>query len=816
MKNILFDKKEFIKCVKDNVKTLYRKTMEEASEQEVFQAVSYAVKDVIIDNWLATQQTFDKEDPKMVYYMSMEFLMGRALGNNLINLTAYKEVKEALDEIGFDLNMIEDQEPDPALGNGGLGRLAACFMDSLATLGYAAYGCGIRYRYGMFKQKIKDGYQVEVPDNWLKNGYPFELRRPEHSFEVKFGGYVQAEPAENGRTKFVQKNYQSVLAVPYDMPISGYGTNNIARLRLWKAQSPIALDMKLFSSGEYLKALEKHALAETISMVLYPEDNHREGQSLRLKQQYFLVSATLQDICAKHKAKYGTLENFAHKHVLHINDTHPTLVIPELMRILMDENDMSWEQAWNITSQSVAYTNHTVMPEALEKWDCNLVQQLLPAVYDIILRIEEQFMTEMYQKGVDKAQANRMKLVQNGMVHMAHIAVYASAHTNGVAAIHTEILKDSVLKDWYQVYPERFQNKTNGITQRRWLALCNPELSGLLTELLGSDDWKIRLDELKKLERYADDTAVLERFLAIKQTKKEQLAAYIAEKEGVQIDPNSIFDIQIKRLHEYKRQLLNAFSILYLYFGLKDGSIADITPVTFLFGAKSAPGYRRAKAIIKFIHEVAKLVEADPVVSQKIKVVFVSNYNVSYAEKLVAAADVSEQISTAGTEASGTGNMKLMLNGAVTLGTYDGANIEIVEEAGEENNYIFGAKVEELEKIMPTYDSRKLFSENAKIRRVVETLIDGTCCDGGSGDFRELYYSLLDGASWHTPDNYYLLGDLESYVAAKLRCNGDYTDRMAFAKKQWLNICNAGKFSSDRTIADYAENIWDIQPVKVD
>ena len=710
-----------------------------ATPQQLHQALGETIMEAIAPDWNKSMDAHERS--RRACYFSMEFLVGRAVYNNLLVLDVMKEAEAAFAELGVSLADLEVIE-DAALGNGGLGRLAACFLDSAATLDLPLDGYGIRYKYGLFKQYFEDGFQKEVPDDWMRYGDAWSVRRDEDAVLVEFEG-------------------QTVRAVPYDMPVIGCKTRHIGNLRLWQAEPVHTFDFDLFNQQKYLEAAAETVYAEDISRVLYPNDDTWEGKKLRLKQQYFFCAASLQDILKKHKAVYGTLDNLADKLAIQLNDTHPVISVPELVRQLMlPENGYTFDQAFGMARKIFHYTNHTVMPEALEKWDCNLVQQLLPAVYDIILRIEEQFMTEMYQKGVDKAQANRMKLVQNGMVHMAHIAVYASAHTNGVAAIHTEILKDSVLKDWYQVYPERF--------------------------------------------------------LAIKQTKKEQLAAYIAEKEGVQIDPNSIFDIQIKRLHEYKRQLLNAFSILYLYFGLKDGSIADITPVTFLFGAKSAPGYRRAKAIIKFIHEVAKLVEADPVVSQKIKVVFVSNYNVSYAEKLVAAADVSEQISTAGTEASGTGNMKLMLNGAVTLGTYDGANIEIVEEAGEENNYIFGAKVEELEKIMPTYDSRKLFSENAKIRRVVETLIDGTCCDGGSGDFRELYYSLLDGASWHAPDNYYLLGDLESYVAAKLRCNVDYTDRMAFAKKQWLNICNAGKFSSDRTIADYAENIWDIQPVKVD
>lgn len=764
-----------------------------ATPQQLHQALGETVMAAIAEDW--TKSTKAHEASRRACYFSMEFLVGRAVYNNLLVLDVMKEAEEAFAELGVSLADLEVIE-DAALGNGGLGRLAACFLDSAATLNLPLDGYGIRYKYGLFKQYFEDGFQKEVPDDWMKYGDAWSVRREEDAVLVKYNG-------------------QTVRAVPYDMPIIGCKTSHIGTLRLWQAEPVQTFDFDLFNRQKYLEAAAETVYAEDISRVLYPNDDTWEGKKLRLKQQYFFCSASLQNILKKHKATYGTLDNLADKLAVQLNDTHPVISIPELIRLLtMPENGYTFEQAFAMAQKIFHYTNHTVMPEALEKWDCHLVEELLPEVYAIILRIQEQFMNDMYRLGVAKEKRDAMRLVQNGMVHMAHMAVYVGAHTNGVAAIHTEILKDSVLKDWYSIYPERFQNKTNGITQRRWLALCNPELSALLTELCGSDEWKVNLDALKPLAKYADDKAVLERFISIKQTKKEQLTAYIAKAEGVEIDPTSIFDIQIKRLHEYKRQLLNAFSILYIYFGLKDGSITDFTPTTFLFGAKSAPGYRRAKAIIKFIHEVGKLVSSDPEVSDKLKVVFVTNYNVSYAEKLVAAADVSEQISTAGTEASGTGNMKFMLNGAVTLGTYDGANIEIVQEAGEENNYIFGARVEDLEKIVPTYDSRKIFAENEKIRRVVETLIDGTFSDGGSGDFRELYYALLDGASWHAPDHYYLLGDLESYVEAKLRCNQDYCDRTAFAKKQWLNVCNAGKFSSDRTIADYAENIWDIQAVE--
>lgn len=766
-----------------------------ATPHQLHQALGETLMHEIAPNWAKSQRAHVQT--RRACYFSMEFLVGRAVYNNLLVLDLMDQAKAAFAELGISLSDLEEIE-DAALGNGGLGRLAACFLDSAATRDIPLDGYGIRYRYGLFRQSFEDGCQKEAPDDWTAYGDAWSVRKEEDAV-------------------LVQYRDQTVRAVPYDMPVIGCKTSHISTLHLWQAEPVKSFDFDLFNQQKYLEAAAETVYAEDISRVLYPNDDTWEGKKLRLKQQYFFCSASLQSILRQHREAYGSLDHLADHLAVQLNDTHPVISIPELIRLLtLPENGMTFEQAFALCQQIFHYTNHTVMPEVLEKWDCHLVEELLPEVYAIILRIEEQFMNEMYQKGVDKAQMERMKLVQNGMVHMAHLAVYVSAHTNGVAAIHTEILKSAVLKDWYQLYPERFQNKTNGITQRRWLALCNPELSALLTERAGSDAWVTNLDRLKVLASDADDTAVMERFIAVKQTKKEQLAQYIAKCEGVTIDPTSIYDIQIKRLHEYKRQLLNAFSILYIYFGLKDGSITDFTPTTFLFGAKSAPGYRRAKAIIRFIHEVGKMIDADPEVSGLLKVVFVTNYDVSYAEKLVAAADVSEQISTAGTEASGTGNMKLMLNGAVTLGTYDGANIEIAQEAGEENNYIFGARVEDLEAILPTYDSRKLFAENAKIRRVVETLIDGTFSDGGSGDFRELYYALLDGASWHAPDHYYLLGDLESYVEAKLRCSLDYRDRNAFAKKQWANVCHAGKFSSDRTIVDYAENIWQIQPVEID
>ena len=724
-------------------------------------------------------------------YFSMEFLIGRSVFNNLLCLGIYKDVQKAFEAAGFSLDDLEAAE-DAALGNGGLGRLAACFLDSAATLNLPLDGYGIRYKYGLFKQKIENGFQTEEADNWTKYGDAWSVRHDEDAVEINYSD-------------------QKVLAVPYDIPIIGYGAKNIGTLRLWQSEAFEDFDFKLFNDQKYLEASREKVLAEDISRVLYPNDDTREGKKLRLKQQYFFCSASLNDIIKKHKKNHGDIKSLADFVTIQLNDTHPVISIPELIRLLTQNEGLSFDEAFAMAKKIFNYTNHTIMPEALEKWDESLIKELLPEIYDIIFMINEEYLAEMYKKDIKKESIEVMKIIKGGQVHMANMATYCSSYVNGVAQIHTEILKANTLHDWYTVYPERFQNKTNGITQRRWLALCNEELSSLITELLGNEDWVTNLDELKKLTGYADNADIINRFLAIKKTKKEQLAKFILDREGIKIDPDSIFDIQIKRLHEYKRQLLNAFSILWLYFGIKDGSIKDITPVTFLFGAKSAPGYRRAKAIIKFINEIAAMIEKDDEVNKLIKVVFVSNYNVSYAEKLIAAAEVSEQISTAGTEASGTGNMKLMANGAVTLGTLDGANIEIVEEAGRENNYIFGATVEELEKIMPEYCSRKLAAGNDKIRRVIETLVDGTFDDGGSGDFRELYTSLLDGASWHNPDNYYLLGDLESYVEAKLKCNSDYKDKAAFGRKMWLNMCNCGKFSSDRTIADYAENIWKIK-----
>ncbi len=760
--------------------------------QEIHNALGEAVLSFTDENWKKSKSAHYHS--RRACYFSMEFLVGRAVFNNLLCLGLYDDTEAVLNETGTSLSALEEIE-DAALGNGGLGRLAACFLDSAASMNLPLDGYGIRYKYGLFKQGIENGFQTETADDWTRFGDPWSVRQDCDAVEVRFNG-------------------QTVRAVPYDMPIYGCHTDHVSTLRLWQAEAVNEFDFKLFNEQKYLDASAEKTSAEDISRVLYPNDDTREGKKLRLKQQYFFCSASLQDITKKHFERFGTLENISDSISVQLNDTHPVISIPELIRILKNDG-MIFEKAFAIARKVFNYTNHTVMPEALEKWDCSLVEELLPEVYSIILQIHEQLIAEMYSKNLEKSQIDKIMIIRNGLVNMADMAVYCSSYVNGVAEIHTEILKDTVLADWYTLYPERFQNKTNGITQRRWLALCNKELAKMITDLTGGEEWMTNLDKLKELEQFADNDELINRFLNIKKENKKALAEYIRNVEGIEINPNSVFDIQIKRLHEYKRQLLNAFSILYIYFGIKSGEIINMNPVTFIFGAKSAPGYRRAKGIIKYINEIAKLIESDEEVNRYIKVVFVSNYNVSYAEKLIPAADVSEQISTAGTEASGTGNMKLMLNGAVTLGTYDGANIEIVQEAGEENNYIFGARVEELKKIMPEYNSRKLLSENERIRKVVSTLIDGTVSDGGTGVFRELYYSLTDGASWHSPDNYYLLGDLESYVEAKLRCIGDFGSKKLIGKKMWMNMCNAGKFSSDRTIKDYAENIWHIGTIEM-
>ena len=787
------DKMIFEEQLSSALKNNYRKTTETASVYELHNAVSDVVMNYISEDWDKSRAAH--LESRRACYLSMEFLMGRAVQNNILCLGLTDTVDEALKAHGRSLAELEEIE-DAALGNGGLGRLAACFLDSAATLDLPLDGYGIRYRYGLFKQKIVDGFQREEADDWTAHGDPWSVRNEAEAVNVVYSD-------------------MTVKAVPYDMPIIGFGTKNVGTLRLWQAESDAGFDFLAFDSGNYDGAVKAKNDAENISKVLYPNDNTDEGKILRLRQEYFFSSASITDILRKHIAKHGTLDTLAEFVTVQLNDTHPVISVPELIRQLMTEHGFTFEKAFETAQKVFNYTNHTIMAEALEKWPSRMVEKLLPEVYGVILMINERFIKDMYALGKDRKFITSMQPVADGTVRMAFMAIYVSSYVNGVAAIHTEILKNDALKDWYELYPERFQNKTNGITQRRWLALCNPELSALITKLLGTADWVKNAELLRGLEKYADDEAVLREFMAVKEAKKYQLAEFIKEHDGVDIDPNSVFDIQIKRLHEYKRQFLNALSILYIYFGIKDGSIKDFTPTTYIFGAKSAPGYRRAKAIIKFIGEVGKLVNSDPDTKDLIKVVYVANYNVSYAEKLVTAADISEQISTAGTEASGTGNMKLMLNGAVTLGTYDGANVEIAEEAGEENNYIFGARVEELAEIMPGYDPRKLIAADEKIARVLEKLIDGQFSDGGvpsdqEGSFKELYKALTDGASWHVPDHYYVVGDLNDYVETKLRANRDYKDSLAFAKKCWLNIAGAGKFSSDRTIRDYAENIWKI------
>ena len=772
----------------------YDITADKAEAYQLHEALSTALMNQISDQWKNARKAHLAT--RRACYFSAEFLVGRAIYNNLLCLNAENDAKEVFNALGTDLSKLEEIE-DAALGNGGLGRLAACFLDSAATLALPLDGYGIRYRYGLFKQSIVDGYQKEEADDWTKYGDPWSKRCEADTVIISFAD-------------------QTVKAVPYDMPIIGYGTANIGTLRLWQAEPVKKFDFNLFNNQDYLKASAEQIKAEDISRVLYPNDDTREGKILRFKQQYFFSAASLSDIVKKYKATGQPLCDIYKKVTVQLNDTHPVISIPELIRILVDENGMKFAEALEIAKKVFNYTNHTVMAEAMEKWGEDIVKEVLPRIYEIILQINEAFIAEMYRLGKNKGLIDSMKMISGGVVHMAKMAIYCSSYVNGVAAIHTEILKNDVLHDWYDLYPDKFRNKTNGITPRRWIALCNPELSQLISENLHTDDWKKDLTMLSHLENLRGDNKMMERFMEIKKNNKIKLAEYIKAYENTEISPDSIYDIQIKRLHEYKRQLLNAFSILYIYFGIKDGSIKDFYPTTFIFGAKSAPGYMRAKAIIKFINEIARVINEDDEVKDLIKVVFVQNYNVSYAEKLVTAADISEQISTAGTEASGTGNMKFMLNGTVTLGTYDGANVEIVEEAGEDNNYIFGARVEELTDIMKDYDPRKIISTNEKIARVVNTLIDGTVSDDGSGVFRELYTALTDGASWHVPDHYYLIGDLESYVEAKLKANADYRDRrLDFMRKCWANMCFSGKFSSDRTIDDYAKDIWKIEPVQL-
>jgi len=818
MKENVFNKEAFIEDVKENVKNLYRKTLDEASQQEIFQAVSYTVKDVIIDDWLATQKAFDKQDPKMVYYMSMEFLMGRALGNNMINLKMYKEVKEALEEIGLNLDEIEDQEPDPALGNGGLGRLAACFMESLATLGYAAYGCGIRYRYGMFKQKIKDGFQVEVPDNWLKNGYPFELRRPEYSYEVKFGGYVRAEVTEEGKTRFVQENYQSVLAVPYDMPIVGYGNHVVDTLMIWDAEPMECFELDSFDKGDYHKAVEQENLARNLVEVLYPNDNHIAGKELRLKQQYFFVSASVQRALARYKKHHDDIHKLPEKVTFQLNDTHPTVAVAELMRILLDEEGLSWDEAWEITTKTCAYTNHTIMAEALEKWPIEIFSRLLPRIYQIVEEINRRFILQIQAEFPgDNGKVARMAIVYDGQVKMAHLAIAAGYSVNGVAKLHTEILKNEQLHDFYELFPQKFNNKTNGITQRRFLMHGDPLLADWVSEHIGND-WITNLAHIEKLAIYATDKKAQQEFINIKYQNKLRLAKYIKEHNGIEVDPRSIFDVQVKRLHEYKRQLLNILHVMYLYNELKEHPDMDFYPRTFIFGAKAAAGYKNAKLTIKLINNVADVINNDRSINGKIKVVFIEDYRVSIAEWIFAAADVSEQISTASKEASGTGNMKFMLNGALTLGTMDGANVEIVEEVGKENAFIFGMSSDEViaHERNRDYDPMQIFNTDQDIRKVLMQLINGFYSPNDPELFRDLYNSLLNTQCTQFADTYFILKDFHSYADAQKRVMEAYKDEEGWAKSAILNIAHAGKFSSDRTIQEYVDDIWHLDKITVE
>ena len=810
-----FDTELFKRSVLYNVKTLYRKSLEEATDQQIFQAVSYAIKDAVVDNWMKSQKEYDKQDPKMVYYLSMEFLMGRALGNNIINLQAYKEVQEALEELGLDLNVIEDQEPDPALGNGGLGRLAACFLDSLATLGYAAYGCGIRYRYGMFKQEIRDGFQIEVPDNWLQDGNPFELRRPEYAKEIRFGGYVNVYMDENGRQNFKQEGYQAVRAVPYDLPIVGYGNGIVNTLRIWDAEPVNCFQLDSFDKGDYQKAVEQENLARNIVEVLYPNDNHYAGKELRLKQQYFFISASVQAAVAKYMRKHDDIRKFHEKVTFQLNDTHPTVAIAELMRILMDEHYLTWEEAWAVTTKTCAYTNHTIMSEALEKWPIELFSRLLPRIYQIVEEINRRFIIEIERKYPgNQEKIRKMAIVYDGQVKMAHLAIAAGYSVNGVARLHTEILKHQELKDFYEMMPEKFNNKTNGITQRRFLLHANPLLADWVTAHVGND-WITDLPQIGRLKIYADDEKAQQEFMNIKYQNKVRLAKYIREHNGIEVNPRSIFDVQVKRLHEYKRQLLNILHVMYLYNELKDHPDMEFYPRTFIFGAKAAAGYRNAKLTIKLINAVADVVNNDPAINGKIKVVFIENYRVSNAEIIFAAADVSEQISTASKEASGTGNMKFMLNGAITLGTMDGANVEIVEEVGEENAFIFGLSSDEVIRYenYGGYDPNEIFNNDPDVRRVLMQLINGTYSPHDPELFRTLYNSLLNTLSTSKADMYFILKDFKAYAEAQRKVEAAYRNESAWAKSAILNVACAGKFTSDRTIKEYVDEIWKLDKV---
>ena len=816
MNSINISKDKFKSMIIDNLRTITRKTVETATPEEIYQSAVYAIRDIVNDIWMKSHDTYFEKDVKMVYYLSMEFLMGRFFGNSIINLSIYEPIKQAFDELGIDYNLIEESEPDPGLGNGGLGRLAACFLDSLSTLSLPAYGCGIRYHYGIFEQAIENGYQVERPDNWLENGDPWGLKRSEYAIEVKFGGNVKAVPKGNGEYRFVQENYHSIMAVPYDYPVVGYGTNNVNTLRLWDARPKNKFDLKSFNEGNYQKALEEQNLAHTITEVLYPADEHYSGKELRLRQQYFFISATVQRVVARFKSRHSDFDLLPEKVAFQLNDTHPTVAVAELMRVLVDENDVPWDKAWEITKKVCGYTNHTIMSEALEKWPMELFSRLLPRIYQIVEEINRRFCLKLIEKyGYDNNKIRNMAIIADGQVRMAYLAIVGSHSVNGVARLHTEILKDKELHDFYELYPEKFNNKTNGITQRRWLLHSNPKLAKLITEKIG-DGWITDLSQLKELKKFTDDEDFLERLMEVKKENKIALAKYIKQTKGIEINPDSIFDIQVKRLHEYKRQLLNILHIIYLYNCLKVNPGLDITPRTYIFGAKSAASYHMAKLIIKLINSVADVVNNDPSINNKIKVVFMENYRVSLAEKLIPAADISEQISTAGKEASGTGNMKFMLNGAVTIGTLDGANVEIKEEVGDENIFIFGLKAEEVmaKYADNSYDPWMVYNINQGARMALNCLINGTF-DSNTELFRDIYESLLNGINGTRPDTYFVLADFEAYCKAHEEIDKAYSDKKRWAKMAAENIAMSGKFSSDRTIKEYADEIWHLQPVEV-
>lgn len=816
MGQIGIEKETLKTMIRENVKTLYRKNLETASAEEIYQGAVFSLRDLITDKWIKTHDTYSEKDAKIVYYLSMEFLMGRFLGNALINMGMNTVIKEVFAELGIDYNTVEDAEPDPGLGNGGLGRLAACFLDSLSTLELPAYGCGIRYHYGIFEQKIENGYQVEAPDNWLEDGDPWGIRRNEYAVEIKFGGHVRAMPKESGGYRFVQEGYQSVMAIPYDYPVVGYGNNTVNTLRLWDARAKNRIDLKYFNEGNYQKAAEEETLAKTLTDVLYPADEHYQGKELRLRQQYFFISATVQRVIARFKENHGDFNLLPEKVAFQLNDTHPSIAVAELMRVLVDENDLPWDQAWDITQKVCAYTNHTIMSEALEKWPLDLFSRLLPRIYQIVEEINRRFCLELTEKyGNNPEKIRRLAIIADGQIRMAYMAIVGSHSVNGVAALHTEILKNQELKDFYKLYPEKFNNKTNGITQRRWLLHANPQLAELITEKIG-DGWITDLSQLKRILPYSEDKEFQERFMEIKRANKVALAKYIKSAKGIDINPDSIFDIQVKRLHEYKRQLLNVLHIIGLYNKLKMNPGLDIMPRTFIFGAKAAAGYRRAKLIIKLINSVADVVNSDESIGGKIKVVFLENYRVSLAERLIPAADVSEQISTAGKEASGTGNMKFMLNGALTVGTMDGANVEIFDEVGEENIFIFGMSAEEVqEKYNGEYDPWSVYNMNQEVRMAMTALIDGTFSNDTSL-FRELYDALLNGFGGSSADEYFILEDYADYQRAQLAVDYSYRNKEKWARMAIYNTGKSGKFSSDRTIKEYAKEIWNLPSVSID